>query len=113
MLREEIKEGIKGIVLPSGEQSIITPYMSDIVTQLIIEYLHSMNVVIKEDGELPKYYCGYVDYEKDADGEMDMSKPVFHDLYNKFNENQKMALAKAGYTKTSPLIGGIDAAQRG
>ena len=53
--------------------------------------------------ELPKYYCGYVDYEKDYEGEYDMNKPIFHDLYNTFNSNQRAALGKAGYKPTQPI----------
>jgi len=70
----------------------------------IMKYLHSQGCVLKIERELPKYYCGYVEYEKDGEGIININKPIFHDCYYSFNENQKLALEKARYCATESLM---------
>ena len=87
--QEEIREGIKEILLPSGKESVITPYMSGIVSQLIMEYLHSQGVVIKVERELP-----------DCPGRV-VADPEHLMLYKQMQEG----FIKAGYAiAVEPLV---------
>ncbi len=82
MLREEIREGLKEYLRPNlkyEEESLV-----DGVVIMVLETLSLLGVVIKEDGELPE-------------------EVALYDI-----EVTDMML-KAGYTKTSPLIGKVDA----
>lgn len=93
--QEEVREGLKTTILSNTEinNSGDVVFKPDGLDN-VFSYLHSQGVVLKVDRELPKYLAAvFDDYEKDAEGEYDMARPIFRSLYIGFNENQTKALA--------------------
>jgi len=81
--REEIREGIiKKLSRVPGFS-----YSPDVITDEILQYLHSQGVVMKVDGDLPENIegCDWINQEFIVDN---------------------CPLLRAGYCKTEPLIGG-------
>jgi hypothetical protein len=94
MTKEEMREGIRRTIhlaicraYQSGSRVLDTDKEAD----MLLNELHSQNVVIKEEGELPENPYG---------------KGIYESILNPreaFAEGQSSML-KAGYAKVSPLI---------
>ena len=102
MLREEIRDGIGEVVLRMPFYSVPVNDLRKMIGIEVCNYLHSKNVVIKEEGELP----GSPDTNyliSQYDGEEATAEDVALMHLNGIEKGKRLML-KAGYTKTSPLI---------
>ena len=116
MAREEIKEGIMGLLkilseyCITDEAKLISQFRENsrdgIATQ-ILEFLHSQGVVIKADRELPENPLS-LDYEKlpppfDEDDSKVTAEDVYLMHYNGIEKGKRLML-KAGYVAVEPLV---------